>query len=138
MFAGDTVTEYAFAVNWGGAAGARVVAAVMVGVLLTGSGAGPATAEPGDGPLLATAPTLRLTDLGVQPVLPFYGAAGETSLTLPVPQGLSPASLDVLVELPVNVASGTLIVSQEDRTLARVGLPPNADRAPVSLPLTGV
>jgi hypothetical protein len=138
MFAGNTATEYDFAVNWGGVGATRVVAAVVVGILLTGSGAVPATAEPGDGPLLATAPTLRLTDLGVQPVLPFYGAAGETSLTLPVPQGLSPASLDVLVELPVNVASGTLSVSQEDRTLARVGLPPNADRAPVSLPLTGV
>jgi hypothetical protein len=96
----------------------------------------PAGAEPEDGGLIAEAPILSLADLGSQPTIPFYGAQGETSLTLPVPQGLVPASLDVLVELPVNVATGTLIVMQQDRTLSRVPLP-NTDRVPVSLPLAG-
>lgn len=105
--------------------------------LLVGLCAPPATAEPADGGLTAEAPILSLADLGAQPIIPFYGAQGETSLTLPVPQGLSPASLDVVVELPVNVATGTLIVAQQDRTLARVSLP-NTDRVPVSLPLAGV
>lgn len=104
--------------------------------MLVGLCTPPASAEPEDGGLIAEAPILSLADLGSQPTIPFYGAQGETALTLPVPQGLLPASLDVVVELPVNVATGTLIVTQEGRTLSRVPLP-NTDRAPVSLPLAG-
>ncbi|WP_236950238.1 hypothetical protein [Mycobacterium sp. MS1601] len=123
--------------NSGGIGGVSAIAAVIASTMLVGLGAAPARAEPGDEVLTANAPTLSLVDLGSPPVLPFYGAQGQTSLTLPVPQGLSPASLEVLVELPVNVATGTLIVSQQDRTLSRVAVPPNADRVPVSLPLLG-
>lgn len=93
--------------------------------------------EPGGAGLLADAPTLGLADVGSEPTLAFYGAAGVASLTVPVPQGLLPAALDVVVEPPVNLATGTLTVMQEDRTLSRVVLP-NADRVPLSIPLAGV
>lgn len=58
------------------------------------------------------------------------------TLTLPVPQGLTPASLDAVVELPVNVSAATLTVSQDDRTIARMPLP-DTDVAPISIPLAG-
>jgi len=93
--------------------------------------------DPGDGGLLADAPTLGLADVGSDPTLAFYGAAGVASVTVPVPRGLLPAALDVVVEPPVNLEAGTLTVMQEDRTLSRVALP-NADRVPLSIPLAGV
>lgn len=93
--------------------------------------------ESGDGGLLADAPTLGLADVGSDPTLAFYGAAGVASLTVPVPRGLLPAALDVVVEPPVNLGTGTLTVMQDDRTLSRVALP-NADRVPLSIPLAGV
>lgn len=104
---------------------------------MVGLCAPPVSAEPAAGGLVADAPILSLADLGSDTTIPFYGAQGITSLTLPVPQGLVPASLDVLVESPVNVATGTLTVMQADRTLSRVPLP-NGDRVPISIPLTGV
>ncbi|HET6732357.1 MAG TPA: hypothetical protein VFH65_06710 [Mycobacterium sp.] len=106
----------------------------MFAVLL---GAPPAWPEPGDGGMLADAPTLSLTDVGSEPTMAFYGATGVTSLTVPVPLGLLPAALDVVVEPPVNLSTGTLTVTQDDRTLARVVLPAS-DRVPLSIPLTGV
>ncbi|WP_414688370.1 hypothetical protein [Mycobacterium sp.] len=87
--------------------------------------------------MLADAPTLSLTDVGSEPTMAFYGATGVTSLTVPVPLGLLPAALDVVVEPPVNLSTGTLTVTQDDRTLARVVLPAS-DRVPLSIPLTGV
>jgi hypothetical protein len=136
VFAGEVDPAYAFAVNSGGRRGIRAISALTGVALLVGLSVSPASAEPDDGVLIADAPILSLADLGSQPVLPFYGAQGETSLTLPVPQGLSPASLDVLVEMPVNVATGTLIATQDDRTLSRVPLP-ITDRVPLSIRLNG-
>ncbi|MGA5464283.1 hypothetical protein [Mycobacterium sp. NPDC050041] len=96
----------------------------------------PATAAPGDGGQVADAPTLRLAEVGADPVVAFYGTQGISSLTIPVPAGLVPASIDATVEVPVNVAAGTLTATQEDRTLSRTGLP-IVDRAPISIPLAG-
>ena len=114
----------------------RVIAGLIGTTVVVGLSSPPAWAEPGDGALVADAPTLSLVDLGSEPTLAFYGAQGVTSLTLPVPRGLVPASLDVLVQIPVNLATGTLTVMQEERTLSRVPLP-NTDRVPISIPLTG-
>jgi hypothetical protein len=137
MFAGFPIPAYAFAVNRGGHHRFRIIAGVIGTAVLVGIGAPPAAAEPGDGGLVADSPTLSLADLGSDTTIPFYGAQGVTSLTVPVSPGLIPASLDVVVEIPVNVATGTLTVTQEDRTLSRVPLP-NTDRVPISIPLAGV
>jgi hypothetical protein len=94
----------------------------------------PAIAEPGTGGQVANAPTLGLAQLGAEPALAFYGAQGLTSLTIPVPQGLSPAALNAVVEVPVNMATGTLTVTQGERTLSRVVLP-TADSVPITIPL---
>jgi hypothetical protein len=102
--------------------------------LIVGLTASQAWAEPDDGGLVAEAPALSLAGLGVEPAVAFYGAQGVQSLTLPVPEGLAPAFLDVMVEPPVNLASGTLTVMQDDRTLSRVRVP-NADGVRLSIPM---
>jgi hypothetical protein len=125
-------------VNSGGYGCIRAIAgATVAAVFAVVLSAPPAWPEPGDGGLLADAPTLGLADVGTEPTLAFYGASGVTSLTVPVPLGLLPAALDVVVEAPVNLSTGTLTVMQEDRTLSRVVLPAS-DRVPLSIPLTGV
>lgn len=93
-----------------------------------------ANAAPGDPPA-ADSPTLSLTDLGSASDLLFYGEVGTASLTIPVPVGMSPATLNVTAQLPVNVLAGTVTVSQDNKVIAQVGLPP--DRGPVSIPLAG-
>jgi hypothetical protein len=97
----------------------------------------PAWSAPGDGGMVADSPQLSLPALGADPNLTFYGSEGIATLTLPVPPGLAPTELTAVVELPVNLGSGTLTVTQDDRTLARVPLP-NVDRAPIVIPLAGV
>ena len=92
--------------------------------------------EPGDATGVAVAPQLSLKSLGSSSTIAFYGTVGTSSLTFPVPLGLVPASVDAMLETPVGMASGVLTVSQDDRTLSRVDLPPG-DRTPVSIPLAG-
>jgi len=87
--------------------------------------------------MLADAPTLGLADVGSEGTLAFYGAEGTVLLTVPVPEGLVPAELTAVVEIPVNMATGTLTVAQDDRTLSRTVLP-NTDQVPITIPLSGV
>ena len=86
--------------------------------------------------MLADAPTLGLADVGSEGTLAFYGAEGTVLLTVPVPEGLVPAELTAVVEIPVNMATGTLTVAQDDRTLSRTVLP-NTDQVPITIPLWG-
>lgn len=95
----------------------------------------PAAGAPGDGGQVADALTISLDELGTEPALALYGDHGVLSVTIPVSRGLTPEALDAVVEMPVNVGSGTLIASQDDRILSRVPLPP--DGGPVAVPLTG-
>lgn len=101
-----------------------------------GLGLPSANAAPGDAETVAPAPILTFTDLGSSPQLAFYGLQGTETVAIPVPAGLQPAELTANVEIPVNLRAGTLTVSQDDRTISRVPLP-EADRAPISIPLTG-
>ena len=95
-----------------------------------------ADAAPVDGGLLADAPTLRLSTMGGEADLAMYGVQGVQTLTFPVPQGLTPASLNAVVELPANVRAGNISVTQDNRTVSRVELPAT-DRTPITIPLTG-
>ncbi|MDX1875654.1 hypothetical protein SBI67_26340 [Mycolicibacterium sp. 120266] len=89
-----------------------------------------------DQPWLADSPTLALTDLGLDSDLLFYGQIGTSTLTIPVPAGMTPTSLNITAELPVYVRSADVTVSQDNRVLARVQVP--AQRGPVVIPLAGV
>ncbi|OLP01726.1 hypothetical protein BVU76_13495 [Mycolicibacterium porcinum] len=96
---------------------------------------GTATAAPGDDPSLVSSPTLNLRTLGVDPDIALYGLQGSQTLTIPVPRGLTPAELTGTVQLPVNTRGGALEVTQDQRVLSRVPLPP--DQAAITVPLAG-
>ncbi|OBF26145.1 hypothetical protein A5727_03560 [Mycobacterium sp. ACS4331] len=86
--------------------------------------------------LLVGSPTLPLRELGSDPDLLFYGQNGTVVLNIPVPQGMTPESLNVTVQLPVHVGSASVTVSQDNRLLTSIELPPEG--GPLVIPLTGV
>ncbi|MEE6179267.1 hypothetical protein [Mycobacterium sp. 050134] len=93
-----------------------------------------APAEPATGTDSTTA--LSLGDLGAGPTLSFWGLTSTQQLTVPVLHGLTPTALNATVELPVNLRSGMITVTQNDRTIARLNLP-NGDQSPIVIPLAG-
>lgn len=108
-------------------------AAPTVGADPTG-GAGPvAPVVSGNGNSMTWA------ELGTQKAIPFrFGRSNSrSSLTFPVPTGMTPTALSAKVELPIPVRFGTLTVSQGDRTIARLPLP-EKDQGAVVIPLAGV
>ncbi|UXA07480.1 hypothetical protein KXD96_04940 [Mycobacterium sp. SMC-2] len=94
------------------------------------------TTEPAAPGPVRTSFTLATSDLGYGSALSFYGLQGVVQLTVPVPQGLTPAVLNATVQPPVNLRSGVIIVSQAEREFARVNVPTN-DQAPIVIPLAG-
>ena len=84
------------------------------------------------------APTLPLADIGAGGTLSFVvnRDVAKTSLTFPVPKGLSPVALKTFLEIPVNLRSGIVTVSQNGRTISRLPLPP-LDRPEMEIPLAG-
>ena len=98
---------------------------------------GVAIGEPGVGGLLADSPTLGLAAIGGDTNIALYGLQSTQTVTFPVPPGLVPAALNAVVELPPGVSAGSISVTQAERTVSRIDLPP-ADRTPISIPLTGV
>lgn len=84
----------------------------------------------------STTTTLSLLDVGSAAALEFWGLTSSQQLTVPVLHGLTPAALNTTVELPINLRSGMITVTQGDRTLARLNLP-TADQTPIAIPLAG-
>jgi hypothetical protein len=114
---------------------ARVIAlAGVVGFLAMS--APPSWGAPGDAGTAADSTTLSLSDLGSAPTLEFWGLTSTQQLTVPVLHGLTPTALNATVELPINLRSGTITVTQDQRTIARLNLPAT-DQAPIVIPLTG-
>ncbi|MFV8263797.1 hypothetical protein ACNQR9_11270 [Mycolicibacterium peregrinum] len=115
----------------------RIWSLFAAAVLIAGTAVAPAvaTADPGDDTSLVNSPTLNLRTLGANADIALYGIQGSQTLTIPVPRGLIPAELAATVQLPVNTRGGTLEVTQDQRVLSRVPLPP--DQAPITIPLTG-
>lgn len=95
-----------------------------------------ARSQPADPAGVSIAPTLPLQQLGARPDLAFYGIQGTETVNIPVPPGLEPVALNAITQLPVNVRSATLTVMQDDRTIARVDVPPGPP-APIVIPLAG-
>ncbi|WP_099037192.1 hypothetical protein [Mycobacterium neglectum] len=108
----------------------------LVAVLAVNFGSPQVNAAPSDGGQVADAPTLSLTSLGADTDISLYGLQGTQTITVPVPQGLTPGALTADVELPPYVRGGTLIVTQDRRTLSRIELL-MAEDTPLSIPLTG-
>jgi hypothetical protein len=93
-------------------------------------------------PPLETTPTntLSLTDLGANGTISFGRLNRDnasSSVTFAVPNGMVPVALRANVNLPVALRFGNVSISQGDRAISRVGLPPQ-DGAEVVIPLPGV
>ncbi|MEB3980317.1 hypothetical protein OQ968_03460 [Mycobacterium sp. 663a-19] len=110
-----------------------IVALIGVFAILTAS-APPSWGTPDEPGTPTDSMTLPLTDLGSGSILTFWGQEGWVPLTLPVPRGLAPAALNATVQPPFNLRSGVMVVTQGDRTIAKVDLP-TTDGAPIVLPL---
>nr|WP_193046214.1 hypothetical protein [Mycolicibacterium baixiangningiae] len=115
--------------------GGRLAAVMSVLALLFWGVPPVAKGVPGDGALVG-APTLTLAELGSGGPLQFYGQTGTTTLTFPVPPGLTPATLNATFELPVFLRSAAITVVQDQRTIAQLELP-LVPRGPVQIPLAG-
>lgn len=112
----------------------RIGAAVGVIALLLG--AAPAAAADPATDAAAVAPTLSLQALGLDSTVAFYGETSSTTLSIPVPPGMAPASLQFTTSLPFAMQSATLTVAQDDRLITKIGLP-LTDLAPLQIPLAG-
>lgn len=122
-------------------AAVTVVASLLWSAPYAAADPEPLPTEPAPGVAIGgevmTTPTLSLADLGASTVLSFYGGTSSTTLTFPVPAGLVPEALNVTLDLPFNVRSGVISVTQGDRLIGKLGLPP-ADLTPLVIPLAGV
>jgi hypothetical protein len=107
--------------------------ASVVGCLVMA--APPAWSAPGDQDG-AGSPTLALPDLGYESTLEFWGLDDTQQLSLPVQHGLTPTALNATVELPINLRSGFIMVTQDQHDIAKVNLP-TADQTPIVIPLAG-
>ncbi|OBH06455.1 hypothetical protein [Mycobacterium sp. E1747] len=114
--------------------GKVVALAAVVGFLVMSAPA--SWGAPGDPATAADSPTLSLTDIGSAPSLEFWGVTSTQQLTVPVLHGLTPTAMNATVEMPINLRSGVLTVTQGERTLARLNLP-STDQAPIVIPLAG-
>ncbi|MCH9666385.1 MAG: cellulose biosynthesis cyclic di-GMP-binding regulatory protein BcsB [Actinomycetia bacterium] len=80
---------------------------------------------------------MSLDDVGAASTLAFYGTTSAPSVTIPVPVGLFPTSLNATVDLPFRIRSAVLTVTQDGRLITQLGLPLE-DLAPLVIPLDGV
>ncbi|SPM35290.1 hypothetical protein MRAB57_3113 [Mycobacterium rhizamassiliense] len=113
----------------------RVIALAGVIGFLTLS-APPSWGAPSDSGTSADSTTLSLADVGSAPMLEFWGVTSSQQLTVPVLHGLVPSTFNATVELPINLRSGTMTVTQDQRSLARLNLPAT-DQTPIVIPLAG-
>ena len=88
--------------------------------------------------MLADAPTLGLADVGSEGTLAFYGAEGTVLLTVPVPEGLVPAELTAVVEIPVNMRHRHVDRRARRSHASLERCCPNTDQVPITIPLSGV
>ncbi|MUM05414.1 hypothetical protein B5P44_11555 [Mycobacterium sp. CBMA 213] len=71
--------------------------------------------------------------MGLSSDLSFAGLNGSVTITVPVPDGLSLASLNVTAELPIYLRGADLTVTQDKQFIARVPIP--AQRGQLIIPL---
>ena len=111
-----------------------VVRVILVAGLILGSAlaGGIAAAAPGDRP-----PALDLQEIGSGQDPVFRGLQRQVSLSLPVPDGMSPTALRGTVSLPPFVTGGIVDVTQGDRLISRTPIS-TAPNSPITLPLPGV
>ena len=102
-----------------------LIRVLLVAALVTLPASVAANAEPVEESGLANAPTLplRRSRSHSGPCV-LRSDRHDDADHCPFRPGMTPASLNVTAQLPVNVRSGTVTVSQDDRVLAQVNVPP--------------
>ncbi|WP_374248127.1 hypothetical protein [Gordonia sp. ABSL49_1] len=123
--------------RWPTAHLARVFVILLVGMLIGSPLIAPqlsprAGAAPGDPP-----PPMSLRDVGSSSTITFVGQQGAVSLSLPVPENLTPSEIRGTAQLPAFVTGGSVDVMQGDRLLSRNPIP-STPNAPITLSLRGV
>ncbi|NUP25525.1 MAG: hypothetical protein HOQ44_02345 [Nocardia sp.] len=111
-------------------------AALAVVALTAGPGAGrpPGTAEPASAP--AGSIEFPARDLGLGEQIVLRGDDDQVDLTIPVPPGTTPTRLTAAVDLPADMARGTIDVESGNRFIGHADLPAGAaTRVPVTVPL---
>lgn len=109
----------------GGAALALVCASPTAGTQPSGTTAAPAAET-----------EFSAHDLGLGEPITLRGDDDEVQLAIPVPPGTTPTELTMAVDLPADLARGTLDVESGERFIAHADLPAGpATRVPVTLPL---
>lgn len=106
-----------------------MIATALCAVLAL-SGVGQALAQ-GDTP-----PPLSLRSIGASDDITFAGQQAQVSMSIPVPQNLSPDKLRGTVSVPPFVTGGTVDVMQGDRVISRTPINP-APNSPIELSLSG-
>lgn len=90
----------------------------------------------------ATDPTVSFDDLGIAGDVSLPGRTASTTLTLPVPDGLTPTALTGVLQVPASFSRGEVEVLQDGRVLGRATVD-SADGdsdsagADLSVPLSG-
>ncbi len=75
-------------------------------------------------------------DLGLGDPITLRGDDDDVQLAIPVPPGTTPTELTMAVDLPADLARGTIDVESGQRFIAHADLPPGpATRVPITLPL---
>ncbi|MGV9669407.1 hypothetical protein ACWDPV_02275 [Gordonia sp. NPDC003504] len=110
--------------------------ALAVSLLVVAMAAAPAVgvaaAAPGDPP-----PPLSLDSLGSSSAITFPGQQGQVSMSIPVPQDLTPDVLRGVTSVPPFVTGGEVDVYQGERLISRTPVDP-APNSPITLPLRGL
>jgi hypothetical protein len=118
----------------------RFGALVAVMALLFGVAPSAAAQPVSDVGAPVDSPTLALTDLGTPNDVAFRFSGNwdnaASTLTVPVPQGMAPVALNAMIEVPISLRYASLAVTQDGRTISRLGLP-LVDQSPVVIPLAG-
>ncbi|WP_139804870.1 hypothetical protein [Rhodococcus sp. 1168] len=107
----------------------------IVAMMVISSVPGIAQAQDADetGPI-----SLSLSETGLGGSIALNGQSGRTQITVPVPPGTGPASLNAVLTVPAWLDRGWIDVESGNRPISRVALGGDAPTLPISIPLAAV
>lgn len=82
--------------------------------------------------------SLSLSETGLGGSIALNGLGGRTQITVPVPPGTGPSSLNAVLTLPAWLDRGWIDVESGNRPISRVALTGDAPTIPISIPLAAV
>ncbi|QCB50055.1 hypothetical protein E5720_06760 [Rhodococcus sp. PAMC28707] len=99
----------------------------------------PGIAQAQDADSEETAPiSLSLSETGLGGPIALNGQSGRAQVTVPVPPGTTPSSLNAVLTVPAWLDRGWIDVESGNRPISRVALARDAPTIPISIPLAAV